>query len=236
MIPIEKIKYHPAIFDTGAAFSNLKFRNNIWVLEEMDLIEFADGYLRSIDNPILFDIGASIGDFSMLPIFNKSLKCYSFEPHPFLFRFLRTHVIVNDLIDNTYIFNYAICDRDADVDFWISKNGNRSGQSCILCEPDFTEGCKKTTVKGIKLDTIVDEIKPKKIDLLKIDVEGAEILVLNGGEQTLRQYKPAILIEKIEKNLNRFSVSEKDLDNKLKSLNYVLDKKIGANDELWKSQ
>ena len=71
-------------------------------------------------------------------------------------------------------------------------------------------------VEAIKLDDFLKDVK--NIDLLKIDVEGAEYLVLKGAEKTLKKTKK-IIIEIGEKNLEKIELF-------LKSYNFQI-KKIG---------
>lgn len=237
IIDIEKIKYHNFIYN-GPAYSVLKFIDNKWVFEEQDLLEYTLDYLNDIDKPCLLDIGASIGDFCLLPIYNKDMTCYSFEPNPVLYRLLVKHIEMNNLKDNVLAYKYAICDRDENISFYVSKNPCRCGQSCIDNKPIFKDGfsTKNLKVKGMKLDTFVKENNIPKIDMIKIDVEGAELKVLNGAIETLNRCDPLILIEVHENNLKRFDLSTKDLYNRLEGLGYKLKEKIGDKDEVWIKQ
>lgn len=236
MIKYEDIKYSPYIYN-GSAYSNLKLINGKWVFEEQDLLDFTEEYLSNTSS-VMFDIGASIGDFSMLPLTNKSLTIYSFEPNPVLYKLLRYHIRNNFLDNNVNTYPYALCDRDEIIKFYISENVNRCGQSCIDNIPKFSDGydSKEILVKGMKLDTFVDTKQINKVDFIKIDVEGAEIKVLDGAKETIINHHPDILIEVVEKNLMAFGKSVDDLYNLLSKLGYVRKLKIGDKDELWVKQ
>ena len=55
-----------------------------------------------------------------------------------------------------------------------------------------------------KLDSFVKKNKIKKLDFIKIDVEGHEYKVLKSSIYTLKKFKPILLIELIKKNNNNF--------------------------------
>lgn len=57
--------------------------------------------------------------------------------------------------------------------------------SSLWSRKDFTCGIKEVEVECTTLDNIINEYKLEKIDYLKIDTEGAELLILNGAKQSL---------------------------------------------------
>ena len=62
-----------------------------------------------------------------------------------------------------------------------------------------------------------------KTDIMKIDVEGAELLVLNGGKKILEEFKPMLILEFSDENYTgEFGVSTTDLIVLLKELNNVV--------------
>jgi hypothetical protein len=54
---------------------------------------------------------------------------------------------------------------------------------------------KELSINGISFDEYIEKIPLKKINLIKIDVEGAEYKVLNGMKKTIAKYKPIIFCE-----------------------------------------
>jgi FkbM family methyltransferase len=80
---------------------------------------------------------------------------------------------------------------------------------------------------GIPVDaTTVDEqtgaLDDRRVALIKIDVQGAELLVLQGAEQTLRKHAPVLFIEIHEKSLNRFGVGWRDIHAFLSARGYAM--------------
>ena len=56
-----------------------------------------------------------------------------------------------------------------------------------------------TKVNGFKLDTIINNLSLKQIDIIKIDVERAEATVLEGATETLKRFHPNIVFEAFTK-------------------------------------
>ena len=95
----------------------------------------------------------------------------------------------------------------------------------------------KKIIKSVTLDSVVQSLslKPK---FIKIDVEGAEFDVLQGMQETLKKYKPEIMLEK-HPSLVPKNITLKDIDNFLIKNGYYsefisLDKDIAIR-EIWKN-
>lgn len=80
----------------------------------------------------------------------------------------------------------------------------------------------KVSVPIKVLDEYVNENKIEKIDFIKIDVEGAEYLVLKGAENVLKKYSPVIMLELYEFHTKCFGYSPEELINYLGDLGYRL--------------
>ena len=70
------------------------------------------------------------------------------------------------------------------------KEGTFSTLDRISFEKENTYRVKATT-----LDSIVRKLELKRVDLVKIDVEGAELEVLKGGIETIHRFHPKIIVE-----------------------------------------
>ncbi|MDT7786142.1 MAG: hypothetical protein QOF58_4561 [Pseudonocardiales bacterium] len=66
-------------------------------------------------------------------------------------------------------------------------------------------------VKTDTLDHFVEEQKISRLDFVKADVEGAELRVLEGGEETIERFKPALLLEIEERHVERFGYRAQDV-------------------------
>lgn len=177
---------------------------------------------------VVIDIGAQIGFYTLLVAHKLDPSeghVYSVEADPRTYQRLRYHVMTNELHHVT-VTNRAIGETSGMVDFFPGPSHN-TGLSTVL---DRGCGAVPTTVSQITLDELVHEYELRKCDLIKIDVEGAEAAVVNGGLETLRRFRPRLLLEFNAAMLERAGSSPTDLATTLQQLGYKL-YDLGCTDE-----
>jgi FkbM family methyltransferase len=123
------------------------------------------------DQPIIFDCGANIG---MATLFFKWLyprsRVVAFEPDPTTFELLSENIERNGL-SSVVAHNVALWDEDVEVPFYIKHD--ESGSLLMSLNPARTHG-KEIKVLARKLSEYIEG----PLDLLKLDVEGAESRVV----------------------------------------------------------
>jgi len=177
--------------------------------------------LKSED--ICIDIGANIGAFSLF-FASKCRKVISFEPIRFNCKLLELSSSIN-FVENIQIENSILSDINGECKFLVA---NETGLSGIISEDinNHKRYLKKTYNNFIEeiitmKSRTLDSFNIDKVDIIKIDVEGAELKVIKGAIKTLLRCKPRLLIiECEEKSLNLYKNSLDELINKLKVLNY----------------
>src|SRR5207244_2913504 len=92
-------------------------------------------------------------------------------------------------------------------------------------------GGEPVSVRVRPLDAFLDEAGASRVDLIKIDVEGAEMMVLRGAKQTLQRHRPAIIIELIEELLESMGTSSDEVSRFLAELGYARIRDFGDNAE-----
>lgn len=147
----------------------------------------------------VLDIGAMVGWFTLhaADAVGPSGAVYAFEPQANICRLLRRSVLQNRLEQIVAVHEMALSDNAGTV--WLhqttgepSDRGRNLGHTWISDTPrpqNFLDVGKASSVR-------LDDIKiRRKIDFVKLDVEGAECQVLRGGEATIRQSLPTIMCE-----------------------------------------
>jgi hypothetical protein len=81
---------------------------------------------------------------------------------------------------------------------------------------------RKDLVEVRRLDEILNENPLARLDIMKIDVEGAELRLLRGAVETLRKYRPVLLFEVSEGSLKHQGGSREELLALLHSENYLI--------------
>lgn len=142
---------------------------------------------------VFVDIGAHSGDYSLLAADKiTSGSIFAFEPEPSVLPYLHKNVAINALEKIITIIPQAVSNEKGNVTFAL---GTHSETSHLAKGVDRNSG-KKVTVAATTLDIFAKENKLSQIDVLKVDVEGAEGLVFEGAQQLLKQQKcNAILFE-----------------------------------------
>lgn len=173
---------------------------------------------ETLDGKIIFDIGAHIGfhSFYFAKLVGLKGKVYSFEPNPKNVERLKLiRDKNNDIKNNVTVFDIAVSNVLGSEEFSMSDDieGGRSSGGFIDTADTIWErsafkqrGFKEIKVKTFPIDMFKEELGIQELpDIIKIDVEGAESLVLNGAKNTILSKKPIVLME-IHSMLNMFNV------------------------------
>jgi FkbM family methyltransferase len=146
---------------------------------------------------VVWDIGANLGLFA-LPAALRANKgqVYGFEPDVELVANLHRTLRLpqNDGLSIAW-FCLAISDQDSTATFQISKFSRALNKLEGVGEWQNNQVItdELRSVATMRIDTLSRSLNPPTA--IKIDVEGAEMRVLEGGEETISNYRPAILIE-----------------------------------------
>lgn len=153
--------------------------NLIWEKEES---EFFRNNIKEGMN--VLDIGANIGYFSLL--FSKWVgekgKVFSFEPDPFNFNLLSKNIHANRA-GNIFSFQKAISNHNGSVSLFLSEKNKGDHRIFDFHVFEDDNNRKSVNVECAKLDSILPA--DEKIDFIKMDVQGAEYLALEGMSDTI---------------------------------------------------
>lgn len=157
---------------------------------------------------IVLDIGANIGLYSLIAA--QKVKgenhIYAFEPAPKAYQNLLKNISLNKAFHIT-AHNCCIADFEGEITLNICVDDayNSIGTSPIL------QIQEQVNTPVITIDAFVEKYSLPKVDIIKIDTEGAEMLVFEGARKTLENFSPIIFFEINQKVLQGFDYSSKDL-------------------------
>ena len=200
----------------------LRYRHKTFFTKEPETLKWIDGFE---DKSVFLDVGANVGLYSIYAAVKKQSYVYAFEPSFFNLEFLVRNIYINRLVDCVNVIPIALNNSIGINNFhlttteWggaLSTFEQSYDDSGNEMKPDFIY---KTV--GFDLDTIVNQLKIKKIDYIKIDVDGLEHLILAGAINTLKNIKEVL----IEINDN-FSEQRKVSNKILVELGFQLDQKV----------
>ncbi|MDX2128584.1 MAG: FkbM family methyltransferase [Chloroherpetonaceae bacterium] len=139
-------------------------------------------YIKKGD--ICIDVGANVGFYSLnfAKIIGDKGKVFSFEASPNTFQVLKKNIYLNNFENNIYFYDIAISDKKGEVIFSLSDEHDHSGWGHIGYDSRYNSIKVPTTT----LDEFLEENNLLNVDFLKVDIEGAEDLLLIGAEKSLK--------------------------------------------------
>ena len=184
------------------------YANTAWgeVAINKSMTETIDRWFKGRTQQHAIDIGANVG--FMTAYFAQRWQCVTaFEPTPMIFACLEK----NCTRDNIDLKSMALSDKIDTVLFAIQS---KSEINQIVSTADIlTKHWSSIKVPAVTLDSL----NLTDVDMIKIDVEGHELSVLHGAEQTIRSQRPLIAIEisfenkVLDKELNKNHATALDL-------------------------
>tara|TARA_B100001989_G_C24525043_1_gene458144 strand:+ start:905 stop:1732 length:828 start_codon:yes stop_codon:yes gene_type:complete len=128
---------------------------------------------------IIFDIGANNGIYAIVSAsINANSKVYAFEPIDLFIGELNKNIMINEFKSRVFPHKLAL--------------GHKNG---ICTIDDYSNENKKIEVPCETVDNFVRKEKIEKVDLVKMDVENYEPYVFIGMKETIKKFRPTILVE-----------------------------------------
>ena len=162
-------------------------------------------------NRTYIDIGAHIGT-TMMPYSKMFKKVVGYEVNPKNYLYLTQNIILNR-VKNATVYNLGLFSENCRGDVQMHAGGN---SGCYIFVKNDTG-----SVQCRRLDDECQEKKIEHIDFIKMDTEGCELLILQGGLQTILKNKPLIQIEVNSTAKDYFNLRNEDTIQFLLDLGYV---------------
>jgi len=142
---------------------------------------------------VCYDVGANLGFFSILlsRLAGPAGSVYAFEPVPENACTIERNARLNRL-DNIKVVQMALSSVDGKEELLLAHHIGGAVLKSAGTPPDLAGSL---VVETATLDTLVERRRIKPPNILKIDVEGAEMEVLKGMERVLREWTPTVLLE-----------------------------------------
>jgi len=155
-----------------------------WEPEETELV-------KKLIKPgdVFVDVGANLGYYTLLAIRVGASQVYAFEAQESTYELLGKNVIINWMSSVVRCEHLAVFSHTTDLEFFVRNSypGNSSiGVSSADQLKKWFDTATKTIVHAVSLDDYFAD-KPGKIDLLKVDVEGAEPAVFEGARRIITE-------------------------------------------------
>jgi len=138
------------------------------------------------------DVGSHIGYYTVMSglLVGPGGSVHSFEPIPEIYSRLQDNVALNEL-GNVYTNRAAVYDRDGELEIFVPHPGN-TGTGSFVMQPNSSD--RSILCPAIAIDSYVRAQAIKRVRLIKIDIEGAELAALHGMEELLSSSGPPDVI------------------------------------------
>lgn len=182
------------------------------------LTDFIQNNLKPGD--VFIDIGAHVGYFSLLAArrVGPQGKVLSVEPNPFALKELQLNV-ARSYLENVIVEHTACGETETVVQLFLHTESNTSMASL---SGSNAKGGQSIEVPCTAMDALVEKHHLTRANLVKIDVEGAELHVLRGMKQIMKELRPAIVLELEPHLLKSFGTSPEEVEGLLADCGYSI--------------
>jgi FkbM family methyltransferase len=169
---------------------------------------------------LVLDIGANVGYYAVRlgKVIPSNGRIFCFEPLPECFRQLTANIELNKLGHSVKALQFAISDCDGTAELHVPQVSGTSASSMRVLHPDETN--QAIQIETRRLDGVLRDLDLRDVDLIKIDVEGAEWLALSGGWACIERDQPMIFAELLRKWSAGFGYHPDIVVRKLRDLGY----------------
>ncbi len=194
--------------------------------------EVMDWVRRCLSPDALFlDGGANIGIHSLIAgeYYREQLGTptrpyvYAFEPNPRILSQLERNIHQNGLEAFISVHPLAVSDQDEWTSFYLSGQDNSTSSSLASLGPGHQQTGELVRVRTVNLCSFIRaQINPPRVGLIKLDIEGAELLALRGARELLVQDQPALIFEVYPELMQAFGYTFDDTRAFVRELGYTI--------------
>lgn len=242
------VTLHPETAQIGGSFQARVAREDSGVSEPLawdnGLVRFFHERLRRFERGhkgtyLFVDAGASTGSFSLLARYHPRMLVYAYEPNPRAYQVLNANVALNGLSGTVSVFDFALgkvagrarLQVPADPR-WMAVATTAAPEMVRKRGLEWAKSSSKhpgLLVDVVRLDQVV---LFSAVDFMKVDVEGAELMVLRGARAILERDHPGLLVEFQELNTRQFGYEPQEITAFLEEVGYTKFRRVGVED-LW---
>lgn len=174
-----------------------------------------------VEGSVAIDVGAHIGvdTLKLARVVGTSGRVMAVEPNPITLIDLRANIHASRAA-NVIVVPVALSDSEGELTLFDSRGTGNSGSSSLSAANAGGSGASYT-VRARTLDDVVAEVGLARIDVIKADVEGAELLVLRGAATTLARFHPKLVLEVVPRQLASMGASVEVLESFLAQHGYT---------------
>lgn len=191
-----------------------------WGSYEPDQTAIFRKLIQEFKPDVFVDIGANIGYYSLVAASTGVPRVLSFEPSPTLGDCLESSIRANAWQSRIELHRLAVSDKAGTVTFYVNRADHNFGLGSIIGEHPESAS-QAITMSATTVDAFQSQLLGSRI-LMKIDVEGAELLVLEGMRRVSNSCRPWLVLEIHPADLGRLGRTAEEVLTWLESSAYVV--------------
>lgn len=202
LVPNVVVRVH--VEGIGPFLIRLRQHRYFWLRDPIVTERVPFALLRALVRPgdVVYDVGANIGLYTRFLATLGAGEVVAFEPVAANRALYDRNVALGAIGERVRCLPIALSDRDEEAEFQLDDMQSTSGTLDRVTGGAPSEGRRNLglaprteRVACRRLDSLVSAGDVAPPDLLKLDVEGAEALVLRGGAEVLRRHRPRLVVE-----------------------------------------
>lgn len=159
---------------------------------DTDILPYFETLAPSVDSHVIVDAGAGCGLFSLAAaLFFPAAAIWAFEPSAHQRILLTRNLAMNQMGDRIRMAPFGLWDCETHLAF--RTHGALSSIREVSALPNYLPFSE--SAHCVTLDGWARQSKLQRLDLIKMDIEGAEIEALRGASEVLRKYHPRLLVQ-----------------------------------------
>ncbi len=171
---------------------------------------------------VCLDVGANLGTYAfyLAKIVAETGKVFAFEPVPATYKGLVANM-TKVRLTNVHSFNLGVSDQEGTVDLFVPERvGLPSHGRAHLHPPEAKELGEHVQIQLTTIDAFCAQHELGRVDFVKMDIEGAELLALRGAVKVIGTYQPKLLLEIEEAHTQKYGYKPQDVFAMLASYGY----------------
>jgi len=214
----EKFEYfkNSVYFPKGSVIFTRAVSDGIYEHENLQLI-----YPLVKPGTVVFDIGSNIGLMAIPILANtKCARLISVEASPNNLPYLKKTNSESSQKERWTIIDKAVSDKEGKITFQMAES--KDGAYDSMNNTNRTSFVNSVEIDCTTIDKIWTEQGKPEVSFIKTDIEGADLLSLRGAVKCIETCKPAIIIEWDFRNFESFDLTNNDLLDFAKKVNYSI--------------
>jgi FkbM family methyltransferase len=160
-----------------------------YLLAEQRWVERTNGHAGIRNGDVVLDCGGHVGTFTHYALERGASRVIAVEPDPVNLECFRRNFRTEIEAGRVILTPQGVWHEETVLELF--EGADNSGTNSVV----WKHGGNKVTISVTTIDKLVSRLKLDRLDVIKMDIEGAERNALRGASETLRRFRPRVLLD-----------------------------------------